>query len=322
MSFMQKIKYFLTDSGLEKVILPFYNKYFPQKNETGGSSDGLYVVQIFLLQIYFIKIKNKDIFNSNSFDTVCEFGPGDSAAIGMMHTLVNDCSKYVAFDAHPYLNLELTKKSCLDAVALLKDINTDNDLATIFENHRFKSYIDIELLFLYVSGNISNKIGLVDEKMIDIKISEIEYHAPYSLKEFDKKYSFDLIFSQAVLEHCDNLSEIYSFQESNLSPGGIAYNHIDFKSHGTSFRWNGHYGFSNKRYRALQKSNTFQWINRLPVSFHISAMQNAGLDIKELIKFKLAKGIPMNKVSKDMKSLILDQDDLNTHSSLIICSKE
>ena len=58
MSILKKFKYILADTGLEKVILPFYNNYFPQKNKTGGSSNGEYVLQIFLLQTYFLKVKN------------------------------------------------------------------------------------------------------------------------------------------------------------------------------------------------------------------------------------------------------------------------
>ena len=321
MSILKKIKYFLADTNIEKAILPFYNNYFPQKDKTGGSSEGEYVLQIFLLQTYFLKVKNYKKTNSLNFNTICEFGPGDSVAIGLLYMIIYK-SKYVAFDAYPYFDKGVSFKACSKALEHLKNIDTSSSLALFLRSNRFSNSIDISNLFRYLKQNIIPNIKDLSSKDISDAITKIEYHAPYNLDDHKNKYQFDLIFSQAVLEHCDNLSEIYKFQKSNLHYDGVSYNHIDFKSHGTSFRWNGQYSISNKLYKSLEKSNTFQWINRMPISHHQSLIKEVGLKTFEVVKFKYNEGIGMEKVSKDMQSFIKDLDDLDTHSSIVMSRRD
>jgi hypothetical protein len=320
MTLLKKIKYFLTDTGIEKSILPFYNNYFPQKNQTGGSSEGKYVAHIFLLQTYFLKVKNADRTNSINFKSVCEFGPGDSVAIGLLYMIIYK-SEYIAFDAHPYLDESISLEACRKALKYLKKIDSLESLSHLLESNRFNESINLKGLFDYLEKELLPKIRGVSDEDVKNALSEIKYFAPYDLDDHQMKYRFDLIYSQAVLEHCDNLSEIYNFQKSNLSGHGISYNHIDFKSHGTSFRWNGQYGLSNKVYKSLEKSNTFQWINRMPISHHEYLIKKEGLNLFDIIKFKLSDGISMESVSEDMKPFVRDFEDLNTHSSIVMSTR-
>ena len=252
-----------------------------------------------------------------NFNNICEFGPGDSLAIGLMYMIIYK-SKYIGFDAHPYCDKKISFQACSDALTHLNKIDSIPALREFMNNNRFINYINIEELFLHIKNYILPKAKSVSDEDIIDALDKVQYFAPYDLRDHYSKYEFDFIFSQAVLEHCVNLDEIYKFQKSNLSNNGVAYNHIDFKSHGTSFRWNGQYGISNKVYKSLEKSNTFQWINRMPISHHESLIKGNDLNLFELIKFIHDEGISMNKVSKDMKPFIKDLDDLNTHSSIVM----
>jgi hypothetical protein len=51
----------------------------------------------------------------------------------------------------------------------------------------------------------------------------------------------DLIVSQAVLEHVDDLENTYDAFAQWLRPGGRMSHEIDFHSRGLTMPWNGHW---------------------------------------------------------------------------------
>ena len=65
-------------------------------------------------------MKLYEITGRTTFDTICEFGPGDSLAIGLLHLSVGS-KKFIGFDAFGYLNLEDTKASYHEALNFLKN---------------------------------------------------------------------------------------------------------------------------------------------------------------------------------------------------------
>lgn len=71
------------------------------------------------------------------------------------------------------------------------------------------------------------------------------YRVPWTALPYIDEASLDLIFSQAVLEHVDNLDETYQAMFAWLKPGGYASHVIDFNAHGRSPFWNGPWAYSD-----------------------------------------------------------------------------
>ena len=88
----------------------------------------------------------------------------------------------------------------------------------------------------------------------------------------------DLIFSNAVMEHVADIKKIYYISNNWLKKGGIMSHVIDYKSHGTSFLWNGHWG-NSKFVWNLIRGKCHYLINRLPHSYHIKQMKENSFNI-------------------------------------------
>ena len=101
---------------LEKNFIKYQNNLFIQKNQTGGSSDGKYVALLFCTHLSYI---HKWFDGSANDKKICEFGPGDSLSIGLLYKIFFN-RNYVAFDAYPYFQEDLTLKSLNEALNYLK----------------------------------------------------------------------------------------------------------------------------------------------------------------------------------------------------------
>ena len=76
---------------------------------------------------------------------------------------------------------------------------------------------------------------------------------PWSNKALINSKSIDMIMSQAVLEHIEDLLTVFRVMDYWLKPSGLISHAIDFKSHGTSDKWNGHWEYSPFAYLLLSK---------------------------------------------------------------------
>ena len=86
------------------------------------------------------------------------------------------------------------------------------------------------------------------------------------------KDSIDLIFSQATMEHIDNVSNEYKSMKYLLKPEGLISNSIDFRSHGYASTWDKHWEYSDLYWKLLRGKRPYL-INRLPLSEHLRLME-------------------------------------------------
>jgi SAM-dependent methyltransferase len=106
--------------------------------------------------------------------------------------------------------------------------------------------------------------------------SLLGYKAPWTSLPHIAEASLDLIFSQAVLEHVDDLEETYQAMFAWLKPGGYASHVIDFTAHGRSPFWNGHWAYSDWQWRLVRGKREFL-LNREPLSTHLLFAKQSGL---------------------------------------------
>jgi hypothetical protein len=87
-----------------------------------------------------------------------------------------------------------------------------------------------------------------------------------------------MVFSQAVLEHVNDLGFTYTALFHWLRPGGIMSHRIDFKCHGTAAEWNGHWLYPDLVWRMIKGNRPFL-INREPHSTHLRLLEENGFEL-------------------------------------------
>ncbi len=249
------------------------------ESKTGGTDSARYCYSVWLRHLVLAEKNGLD----SSPKTVAELGPGDSIGIGLA-ALISGCEKYFAFDVVEYNDVQRSLDIFDELVTLFKNktpIPGDKEFPAVkplLENYEFPSHIlDSERLERVLETSrlekIRNSIATSQQDK-----SFIQYKVPWNDSTVLEKESVDMIYSQAVLEHVDNLPFTYQSMKSWLKPTGYVSHAIDFKCHGTASEWNGHWAYSDLMWKLLRGNRTYL-LNREPHSTHIKMMKNEGFDI-------------------------------------------
>lgn len=268
---------------------------------------------------------------------IAELGPGNSLGSGLAG-LISGAEKYYGFDVVEYCSsaktLELfdeivelfRKKSDIPGESEFPDLKPYLDSYKfpehIFENGRLKKALcddriaklrNAVALFSkkYERKTINNK----QQKYASQALAEplgvshgqaggrvISYYVPWDKIGLIEEMTVDMIYSQAVMEHIDDLSGAYKKMRLWLKPGGIVSHQIDFKSHGTAAKWNGQWAYGDFVWKIIKGGKPYL-INRAAHSEHIAFLKNEGLKIACDVCVKKTDGIQRNKLARKFKAL-------------------
>ena len=153
----------------------------------------------------------------------------------------------------------------------------------------------------------------------DAADSMIRYKAPWFESDVVETESVDMIYSQAVLEHVDDLGGSYEMLYSWLKPSGFMSHQIDYKCHGTADEWNGHWTYSDFVWKLLRGHRRFL-LNRKPFSTHINLMKEAGFSIVYEKKVKSPSKLDAKDLAHRFRNI--SEDDLTTSGAFIQAKKE
>jgi len=148
--------------------------------------------------------------------------------------------------------------------------------------------------------------------------SMIQYHAPWSTKGAVEHNSLDLVFSQATLEHVDNLPDVYRAMYGWLKPGAYMSHLIDFKCHDTALEWNGHWTYSDLMWK-LVRGKDVCLINREPYSSHVALMKESGFNIVGEQFIKRPSKVTRHQLARQFRSI--PDSDLETAGALVQAMK-
>jgi len=287
---------------------------------------------------YSLWLRHLSILNKNSLETnpsvVAEFGPGESLGVGLM-ALLTGSKKYYALDIVKHTNAENNYKlldKMIDLLLNKTDIPNEEEfpkLHPFLKSYNFPSKIITEQKVMNII-NDKDRINHLKDNLLNIqnfneKESSIYYICPWNDPTIIKNQSVDMIFSQAALEHVDDLRHTYEVMHCWLKRGGLMSHQIDFKSHGTSFAWNGHWSYNDFEWKLI-RNNSKYLINREPLSTHIHLLKELGFKIKSIIPVKTypsvqyTDSINRNELSKKYQNM--SEDDFTTSSAHIISIKE
>ncbi len=323
----------ITKSRLTRKAISFLAREYPylgcrivklkrpvEKDETGGSVSAEYCYSVFLRHFSYIKEK----FPNQSLNSIIEIGPGDSIGVGIA-ALLSGFSHYYGLDAQCYakkeLNIEIFEK--LKTLFINRNKIPEglkyNNVKPFLESYEFPHKIlDDEYLEAQLD---SKRLGVIENvlNLMNCSKNSVNYIVGYNAESIPQE-SCDLIVSQAALEHVMNIDETYKWMAKWLKSGGLVSLQIDFKSHGTSLDWNGHWLYTEDQWGIVMDSKTFRNINRLPFSQHMKKLVSSGFEIKHIRVVESDSKLKRRHLAEHWRDIVTD-DDLRIESAYILAKK-
>lgn len=191
----------------------------------------------------------------------------------------------------------------LDNYAFRADLYADGHLKEALEKNRVRA---IREVLLKGKAQINSTV-------------DIRYVAPWDSTNMVEANSVDMIFSQAVMEHVDDLQTSYTVMYQWLKPGGIISHEIDFKCHKTAKYWNGHWTYPDLMWKIIRGCRPY-FLNRQTCGHHLNLIQQSGFEIAYLDRQEMEQFIQRADLCSGLKNTT--DDDLITSSAYIIAFKK
>jgi hypothetical protein len=106
----------------------------------------------------------------------------------------------------------------------------------------------------------------------------LSYAAPWDLGGQLRDDSVDLLVSQAVMEHVDDIDAAYAAMRRWLRNDGFMSYRIDYTSHGITRDWYGDWTLPTLLWRTILGRGAYL-VNRLPHSSHLHALSRDGFEV-------------------------------------------
>ena len=257
--------------------IPLVNTLRARRGSTGGSNSSNYCYAVWLRHLVVLARCGFTVQDA----VISELGPGDSIGTGLA-ALLSGARRYIGLDLVPY-----STKANLDLL-LHELVALYSRRAPIPDHHvfprmrpRLASYAFPEHL-VDTAGLTASADRLRAALTAGLEGgSDISYRAPWTSISDIEAGSIDLIFSQAVLQHIDDLRQAYAAMFVWLKPGGYCSHSIGFRAHYVAPFWNGHWAYSDLEWRIVRGRR--EWLlNRQPMSTHLALARQAGFDVVEV----------------------------------------
>ena len=257
---------------------------------------------------------------------VAELGPGKSLGFGIC-ALLSGATRYYALDLVRYCGAP-------DVDMLWKISELFKNRKSIPDEREFpdlqpklKSYEFPSQIFTEARLSATLKQERLQAVAAAIKSScrhpedgpAIQYFAPWNAAGIIKEETVDLLCSQFVLEHVDDLPETYRAMHRWLAPGGVMSHCVDFKSHAMTKDWNGHWTCSDRLWSLLRGKRPYM-LNREPHSSHLKLLRQTGFEIVSDFTTRDFSGVKQDSLAAKFQDR-LDAEDLSTSGALIQCLK-
>jgi SAM-dependent methyltransferase len=298
------------------------------KRKAQGTGSARYCYSVWLR--YLISINRAGL--PFPVESVAELGPGNSLGIGLA-AMLSGANKYFAFDIIEQADTNRNRKVFEKLISLFRRRENIPDSAEFpllkpyMESYDFPKHILTEE---YLGETLkqerleSIRKGLSNLSSASSDNIQLRYFVPWNDPDVIRKGSVDMVYSQAVMEHVDDLDFTYKTLNKWLKPKGFMCHQIDFKSHDITREWNGHWRYSDEEWEALRVKKPYL-LNREPYSKHIEYMQKNGFKviferkIKNASEIKNAEGIKRTELAQRFKDM--SDDDLTTSGVFFLATK-
>ena len=306
-------------------ILRGVKSYLPFSSATPACTGGT----ISARYCYGVWLRHQVTLFENGLDPnpliVAELGPGDSLGIGLA-ALLSGAQRYIALDvvahAAPDRNLAVFD----ELAALFRDRAAIPDAEEFPQVYPRLTRYDFPILILdderLQRALAPERIQKIRKDLASLYNPDadtfVSYICPWSDVDAVQAGSVDLVFSQAVLEHVDDIQFTYGACYQWLKPGGVMSHQVDFKSHGITDEWNGQWGYPDWLWTITRGRKPY-FINREPLSSHLAAIREAGFEIVGVLPVHKEGGLRRRELAGRFRAMT--DDDLGTASAHILARK-
>jgi SAM-dependent methyltransferase len=255
--------------------------------------------------------------------TVVELGPGDSVGMGLA-ALLSGARRYVAIDVVRHADVGHNLAVLDELVGLFgrrEPVPGSEEFSAIrpdLDDYAFPGAI---LAPEAMAANLaSDRVAAIAAALRGDPAGDptVRYVDPAMASRLIAPASVDWVFSQAVLEHVDDLRGVYRACYDWLKPGGLMSHQIDFESHGTSRVWNGHWAYPDLVWRLLRGRRTYL-LNREPYGTHMEQMADAGFEILAVERVRQPSSLRQDQLARRFRGIATD--DLTTSGAFVIARK-
>ena len=286
-----------------KGALTFVLPRWAFSRSSGGSGSARYCYSVFMRHL--VRLNQETGFTVPN--TVAELGPGDSLGLGLC-ALLAGAERYVGLDVVRFADLSGNVQILDELVALFQartPIPDDEEFPRVrpkLDDYAFPSDILDDATLARTLG--AKRIQAVRDKLHGGTGDMITY--------------VDWIFSQAVLEHVDQLDGAYQAFAAWLKPEGVMSHQIDFKCHNMANTWNGHWACSDLLWRIVRGRRPYL-LNREPVTTHQDLLVHHGFNVLAIDRALRSDGHGAATLPARFSSL--SNEDLATAGAFVIVRK-
>lgn len=261
--------------------------------------------------------------NFTSFPkTILELGPGDSFGVGLA-ALISGANKIYALDSVRFIHDSQETVQTFNYLvrlfseqAKIPDVDEIPEMKPLLDSCMFPSYILTEQNL--AASLEQRRLQNIRNSLLNENVSSMDKIINYFTRE-DAALpigldSVDMVISQAVMEHVDNINQMYSQLYVWLKPGGLMSHMIDFRSHNITKEWNGHWGYSDAQWKIIE-GKRYKFLNREPYSKHLTALREIGFSVVNTLTYQVKESAASNQ--KHYKYGKLSQEDTITTGALI-----
>jgi len=254
---------------------------------------------------------------------VAELGPGSSLGMGLA-ALLSGADSYHALDVVKHANVAGNLEVFEDLVTLFTErarIPGEDEFPQVRPTlpcYEFPDQLDGAHM---AAMTCRDRLARIRESILHPNRtgSMIQYRVPWFDESVIEADGLDLVFSQAVMEHVDDLPGTYRAIRKSLRVGGLLSHQIDFRSHRMVREWNGHWSCSELLWKLIRGRRRYL-LNRQPCSTHLQLLDQHGFTIAGIQRMRSATRIGRSDLSPHFSHVT--DDDLTTAGALIQAFKQ
>ena len=283
---------------------------------TGGTDSARYCYSVWLRHLIMAQQRN---LCPTAPTLVAELGPGDSIGAGLA-ALISGADSYCGLDLIEFANPERNLRIFDQLIALFR---RRENIPGQDEFPELKPRLDSNAFPSEILSEARLRKALADDRLKRIRQavaapganSFIKYAAPWFQADVIRRESVDMIFSQAVLEHVEDLPGTYQAMYLWLKPRGCLSHQIDFRCHNLTSEWNGHWTHSELSWKFIRGNRPQYSLNREPHSTHINLLRKAGFTIVSDEKCHTPSRIRSTQLASRFRGM--SSEDLTTSGAFI-----
>lgn len=257
-----------------------------------------------------------------SYKVVAELGPGDALGVAIC-ALLSGARRYIGLDRIAF-GLRADNLQLLDELHALflrrAPIPGDDEFPSVYPKLADYAFPHAVLTDDVLSAGLApERIARLREALSGAMAftddALLSYAAPWDALGDVGLESVDLLLSQAVLEHVDDVDSAYGAMHRWLKQQGVMSHRIDYTCHGITHDWYGHWTVAQPLWRIVRGRRAYL-INRLPHSAHMRALQRCGFRVLACVPTPSAEPAPVESVR-----IPHEPADLSIKGALIVASR-